>query len=84
MFRPKEKGMKLGAGASVVSGQAGVTFELFGIGFEFGVLADVLTAEARLNAGMIETKGKKKLSFGAEIGALLFGFGFDIGITIPA
>ena len=67
-----------------VSGQAGVTFELFGIGFEFGVSADVLTAEARLNAGMIETKGKKKLSFGAEVGALLFGFGFDIGITIPA
>ena len=79
----EEKGLKLGAGASVVSGQAGVTFEVLGIGFEIGVSADVLTAEASLNAGMIKTRGKKKFSFGAKVGALLFGLGIDVGIVVP-
>ena len=80
----KEKGLKLGAGASVVSGQAEVTFELFGIGYEIGFSASVLSAEASLTAGMMETNGKKKFSFKPKVGALLFGFGLNIGITIPA
>ena len=61
-----------------------ITFELFGIGFELGVSADILSAEARFNVGMVETNGKKNFSFGTDIGDLLFGVGFDVGITIPA
>ena len=62
------------------------TVDLLFMEIQIGANADFLSAgaEASLNAGLIETKGKKKLSFGAKVGALLFGLGFDIGITVPA
>ena len=77
-------GARAEASASVVAAEGSVVINILGFEIELGANADVITAGAKAEVGIFRNEdGKIKFQNKSKAGFGWFGWGLNLGITLP-